>query len=337
MKVTEQRAIELLNEQDVVALPTETVYGLAARYDSEKALKKVFAIKKRPSFDPLIVHISDKNQIGKLTKHVTETENYLMDCFWPGPLTFILPKHEHVSPIITAGLQSVAIRMPQNSFFLKVINHTSPLAAPSANMFGKTSPTSAHHVETEFKNTVAVLDGGDCTVGIESTVVQILETPSTIDVHLLRPGMISDLEISAALQKWSPKKILVHFGANASSPGHVPDHYQPTIPLVVVREQALKHPDFSTFLCASLHINTLPPVSTYLNYNLYEPTHVARIFYSDLHRLSEHNNSCIVLSVNDSFFSESWRALRDRIEKASKISITVLNGQLFMHNKLETF
>lgn len=336
MYIDERRAIELLNSNDIVALPTETVYGLAARFDSEIALKKVFKTKKRPSFDPLIVHVSHKSQLEKITASVSEAEHFLMDAFWPGPLTLVLSKKANVSDIITSGLDTVAVRMPKNQSFLDIIQQTAPLAAPSANLFGYTSPTLAEHVEFEFSGAVPVFDGGPCAVGIESTVLKIEETDDTLHLYILRPGMLSHHDITKELKDYSEKRSRVHFGATPASPGHIDDHYQPRNPLIVAKQSSTWTTGIHAEICKKLN---LPEDTRMLGlaYTNDDPTLVARLLYSDLRRLSSEDKSYIYLTVGNDFFTEEWRGIRDRVQKASKCSVMEENGQFFIHNKLENF
>ncbi|MDX9731834.1 MAG: L-threonylcarbamoyladenylate synthase [Bdellovibrionales bacterium] len=229
-----------------VAMPTETVYGLAARFDLPKAVEAVFRIKERPSFDPLIVHVSTLDEAKNLTSNWSPLAQSLADAFWPGPLTMVLPKHEHVSSMITSGLDTVGIRMPRHPIALELIRLAgAPLAAPSANRFGRTSPTSAHHVASEFPEAIAqgevlILDGGESDVGIESTVcmVQWSENPSTQphQVVILRPGEITEAELrehflntSSTLNSVAVTRAM----NNQASPGHTEHHYMPRKPLIV--------------------------------------------------------------------------------------------------------
>lgn len=337
MFVSQSRAIEILNQNKIVALPTETVYGLAARYDSEEALLQIFKTKKRPSFDPLIVHISRKEQLEVLTRKVQPVESFLMDQLWPGPLTFVLPKHPSVNPIITSGLDFIAVRMPQHPLFTVVIDHTAPLAAPSANLFGHTSPTTAQHVDMEFSGEVPICDGGATTVGIESSVIQISEADTAIQLHIHRPGMITEEVLKTTLLNYTSKEIKITYGATKASPGHIADHYQPRKPLVVVQNNCPITAETHHQICNFLKLSFSSSFET-LNYSDKEPTHVARILYSDLHRLSYSPTAdYILLVVNTDFLNDSWRALRDRIEKASTLSITFKDGTFFTHNKLKNF
>ncbi len=188
-----QTATHLLRKGGLVAFPTETVYGLGADAFNAKAVAKIFEVKKRPSFDPIIVHVASIDQACRLWKHVPKPAQLLMKTFWPGPLTLVLPKKKIIPDIVTAGLDTVAVRMPNHPVALELIRCLGhPIAAPSANLFGRTSPTTAQAVRENLgKKVDLILDGGPCAVGLESTVVKIKGDK----IILLRPGGISVEEI----------------------------------------------------------------------------------------------------------------------------------------------
>ena len=193
------QAGEMLREGKLVAFPTETVYGLGADALNPDAVGKVYAAKGRPSDNPMIVHISEKEDILKLTYTVTEDMQKLMDAFWPGPLTMVCPARDIIPKVTTGGLSTVAIRMPSNEVARKLIAFSEcPIAAPSANLSGKPSPTMARHCMDDLDGRIdCIIDGDDCKVGIESTVVDM-----TQDIPMvLRPGIITREELSGALGK----------------------------------------------------------------------------------------------------------------------------------------
>lgn len=167
------QAAHLLNKDAIIAIPTETVYGLAGNIYSEKAVRSIFELKNRPLVNPLIVHIGSINQLENLVFEVPELAKKLIDKFWPGSLTLVLPKNESVPDFVTGGKDTVAVRMPNHAQTLKLLNLLPfPLAAPSANPFGSISPTSARHVADYFEDRIAmILDGGICECGIESTII----------------------------------------------------------------------------------------------------------------------------------------------------------------------
>ena len=178
---------EIIKGGGVVAFPTETVYGLGASAWNPDAIAKVFELKGRPSDNPLIVHIANYGMLINLAAEIPQNSRILMQKFWPGPLTLIFEKRPQVLDVITGGLNSVAVRMPDHAFALKLIQLTGPLVAPSANKSGKPSPTKAEHVAADFGKTVPVLDGGACVIGLESTVLDVRTEPFKI----LRPGRIT--------------------------------------------------------------------------------------------------------------------------------------------------
>ncbi len=187
------QAVQALKAGDVIGLPTETVYGLAADAMNISAVRKIFALKGRPVDHPLIVHIADSGQIQKWAIDIPEEAFVLAQHFWPGPLTMILRKHADVPNEVTGGQDTVGLRCPAHPLALTVLRQLNGgVAAPSANRFGRISPTTAQHVHEEFGDAVPiVLDGGECEVGIESTIIDLSSEPP----RLLRPGMISQDEI----------------------------------------------------------------------------------------------------------------------------------------------
>ena len=217
---------EALRRGEMTAFPTETVYGLGANALSEEAVKKIFAAKKRPLYDPLIVHIGDIGQLEPLVGTLPETARKLAQVFWPGPLTLVLPKSAAVPDLVTSGHPTVAVRMPSNPWARELIRRSGvPVAAPSANLFGRTSPTTAAHVEDQLAGSYAVLiDAGACRVGVESTVLSLAgEEPL-----LLRSGGVSREEIEAVI---GPIRVPAEDTTPLpESPGMLPSHYAPLTP-----------------------------------------------------------------------------------------------------------
>ena len=223
-------AINLLTNNEIVAIPTETVYGLAADARSDIAISKIFQAKGRPADNPLIVHIGDVTQIDDLVIDVSEDARLLMAHFWPGPLTIILKNSGIVSKLVTAGLTTIALRIPDHEVALELLRTSNiPLAAPSANVSGKPSPTSAKHVKYDMKERIAgVIDGGICHIGLESTVIDM-----TLDVPvILRPGRISKKAIES---------VIGHVDLSDSSsvkpkaPGMKYAHYSPDAEVYIVK------------------------------------------------------------------------------------------------------
>ena len=219
-------AAALLRAGEVVAFPTETVYGLGADALNEHAVAQVFAIKNRPHFDPLIVHVPDKDAVASYATDIDERAVALMAHFWPGPLTLVLRKRSNIPDLVTAGLDTVAIRVPAHPVALALLRAAQvPVAAPSANPFGYVSPTTAQHVQELLGNAVPlILDGGPCTVGVESTVCALTEAQAVI----LRPGGISIEAIEAVI---GPVAFASPTQADARSPGTLLSHYAPHVTL----------------------------------------------------------------------------------------------------------
>ena len=223
-------AAQLLKAGEVVAFPTETVYGLGANALSDTAVSKIFAAKGRPADNPLIVHISDVEQLEILIDGIPKTADLLINEFWPGPLTLILKrKPDTVSSLVTAGLDTVAVRMPDHPVALSLINAAGvPVAAPSANKSGKPSPTLAGHVLADLDGKIAgVVDGGPTGVGVESTVI---DCTTEIPV-ILRPGGLPKEEIERVIELVDQDPALQHSDLTPKSPGMKYRHYAPSAPL----------------------------------------------------------------------------------------------------------
>ena len=223
-----EEAAKIIRMGGIVAFPTETVYGLGANAFDTKAVARVFDVKGRPRFDPLIVHIGAWEQLEQVAMEMPQKAVKLIEVFWPGPLTVIVKKRPAISDLVTAGLDGVGIRMPRNEIARKLITCAdTPIAAPSANTFGCISPTCAQHVRSDLGNAVdLIVDGGTCEVGIESTILSFME-----DIPiLLRPGGIplEDIEAVIGHVEIAGKSVLSH-----SSPGRLPKHYAPRTPMVL--------------------------------------------------------------------------------------------------------
>lgn len=229
-----QEAVRLLQAGEVVALPTETVYGLGADALNPAAVAKVFEAKERPSFDPLIVHIADKKQldtVAEVPPQIAREVQRLIERFWPGPLTLVLPKKDVVPDIVTAGLPNVAVRVSANPIFKKIAAALGkPIAAPSANRFGSISPTSASAVAAELDGRIPlIVDGGACMHGLESTIIKIEPATPKPLITILRPGPITveDLKVYGRVQRVA--KTVVDEATDA--PGQLASHYAPRTPL----------------------------------------------------------------------------------------------------------
>ncbi len=227
-------AVELLERGEIVALPTETVYGLAANALNPVVVAKIFEAKERPRFDPLIVHLPDRDWLDRMTEVPDEDRQLvekLIDRFWPGPFTIVLSRKSIVPEIVTAGLDTVAIRISVHAVFSDIIHEFGkPLAAPSANRFGRISPTTAQHVLNELDGRIPmIVDAGPTPHGIESTIVAVRHGK----INILRRGPITEEELSifGKIEIRAPSKIL--------APGQSPTHYAPTTPLRLIDDADL--------------------------------------------------------------------------------------------------
>lgn len=239
------RAGEILKNGGVVGIPTETVYGLAANALDENAVSKIFRAKGRPSDNPLIVHIADFDDIYKLASDVPKEAVLLANKFWPGPLTIILKSLDIVPKSVSAGLGTVAIRMPSHEVARQIIRSAGvPLAAPSANLSGTPSPTTAQHVMDDLNGRIdAVVDGGVCSVGLESTVITLCTSPP----RLLRPGKITPNELSCVIGEIEiDNSVLDKLDNNVSpsSPGMKYKHYSPKANVIIIRGELKNFIDF---------------------------------------------------------------------------------------------
>lgn len=241
-----KKAVELIKNEEVVGMPTETVYGLAGNAFSPVAVEKIFKAKGRPSDNPLIVHISEFSEIYELVSEVPESAEKLANEFWPGPLTIILPKSKKVPYCTTGNLETVAVRCPLHPVARKLIKLGGvPLAAPSANLSGKPSPTKAEHVYEDLNGRIPlVIDGGDSREGVESTVI----TLATDTPRLLRPGNVTLKELKSVLGEVDVDKAVLkplENGEKVSSPGMKYKHYSPNAQVVLIRGD---YGNFCTFV-----------------------------------------------------------------------------------------
>jgi L-threonylcarbamoyladenylate synthase len=280
------RAAELLRAGKLVAIPTETVYGLGANALDEAAVRRIFEAKGRPLSSPLIVHVSDVAMARGLASDWPREAEALAARFWPGPLTIIVPKNSQVPDAVTAGLPSVGLRMPSHPLALAVIRAAGiPIAAPSANRFTELSPTTAQHVREGLGDGVDfILDGGPCTVGIESTVISLAGPKPRI----LRPGMVSRTQIEKVIGP-------VEIGSGAESPGQHPKHYSPRTRVVIDARPF-------TGRGAELHLPS-------------DPAAAAETLYRRLHDLDQEGYDWIAIDMPPD--TPEWAGIRDRITRAA--------------------
>lgn len=238
-------AAELLKSGEIAALPTETVYGLAADATNEKAVEKIFSAKGRPQDNPLIVHIADLSQLFEITKEVPDTALKLAEKFWPGPLTMIFKKNDKIPDVTSGGLDTVAVRMPSHPTIREIINKGHLfIAAPSANLSGKPSCTNAKDVFEDFNGKIPlIIDGGDCNIGLESTVLSLVTDLPT----LFRPGFVTVEQIESVIGKIKISDAVLNpikKGERVQSPGMKYRHYSPNARVVLVKGEHCKYCQF---------------------------------------------------------------------------------------------
>lgn len=287
------KAIDTLKRGGVIGLPTETVYGLAADARDVAAVRRVFTIKGRPLGHPLIVHVADTDEARRWSSEWPESARALADRFWPGPLTLIVPRADHVLDEVTGGRTAVALRVPVHPVARRILSEfRGGVVAPSANLFGRVSPTTAVHVSDDLGDSVDyVLDGGPCTIGLESTIVDCTVDPPQV----LRPGVITEEEIAATVGPTAP------VGGPSRAPGMLTSHYAPeciVIPVESSTEAEAMRSDDTEVLDASI-----------------DPLDFATSLYAELRRCDREGRRrvVIVLPADEGV----GRAVRDRIGKAA--------------------
>ncbi|KYG85817.1 translation factor (SUA5) [Roseivirga seohaensis] len=235
-------AKSILEQGDLVAIPTETVYGLAGNAFNIDAVAKIFKTKNRPTFDPLIVHVNSLERLSEFTEKLPEKAVQLTNAFWPGPLTILLKKKAIISDLVTAGLDTVAVRMPRHELTRELLKGLDfPLAAPSANPFGYISPTSAQHVQQQLGDKIDyILDGGECGVGVESTIVSFEDKLPKV----LRLGGISIEEIEQVIGK---VEVNSHSSSQPQAPGMLKSHYAPKKKILAIDDLDIEANDLSAF------------------------------------------------------------------------------------------
>ena len=302
-------AAELLRKGELVAIPTETVYGLAANAFDPEAVLKIFQVKQRPAFDPLIVHIGKKEDLDRIASSFPPSAEALIGKFWPGPLTLVLPKHPEIPDIVTSGLDTVGVRMPAHPIALELLQHLDfPLAAPSANPFGYISPTTARHVSDQLGERIPyILDGGAATIGVESTILG-LEDGKWMCYRVGGIPLEAIEEVIGKVERRSDP-------ASPVAPGMLTSHYAPRKPLLIgdVRKLIAEHPGKPIGVIAfrdrfpSTCCHTLSPAG--------DLSQAARKLFSALREL---DNSDVELIVAEIFPAKGLgNAINDRLLRAS--------------------
>lgn len=305
-----QQAAGIIKRGGLVAFPTETVYGLGADGLNPIAVAKIFEAKKRPAFNPLILHISNKSWLKKFSAIQNGKIERLIEKFWPGPLTLVLPKTEIVPDIVTSGNPTVAVRMPNHPVALQLIEACgTPIAAPSANRFGYLSPTEASHVAKYLGDKVEmILDGGKSSVGVESTIIQFHED----EFYLLRPGGLSKEEIEKEIGKI---KIGIIDQDKPTAPGQLLFHYSPQTPLKFFHKKYLDEDKKIGILCFKENKIVFPFTQVKILSPAGNLREAAANLFSLLHDLEKENLDLILVEPVEE--KGLGRAIMDRLRKAT--------------------
>jgi L-threonylcarbamoyladenylate synthase len=318
-----ERAAKLLRAGEVVALPTETVYGLAANALDEKAVTKIFQIKGRPANNPIIVHVANVEMAKSCVKKFPVVAEKLAKAFWPGPLTLVLPRAEKIPATVTAGGETVGVRWPSHPFIQAVIRECHfPLAAPSANLSNRVSPTNAEHVRKQLGEKVPlIVDGGQSQVGIESTVLDLTKSPPEI----LRPGMIHAQSLIAVCGEIQRSKFRIQNSEFPfRSPGLFSKHYSPKAKLLVLnwRDEADLAFQLSTLnpqpsTCFVIAHTKIPSVESFAGVSVipHDAEAFARAIYAELHRCDEAGAEMIVVEAPPNL--PEWSGIADRLQRAA--------------------
>ena len=309
------KAVALLNQDQIIGIPTETVYGLAGNIYSPKAIESIFSMKQRPFFNPLIVHIKSADVLSEIARDIPEKAALLAKAFWPGPLTLVLKKQIDVPDLVTGGKDTVAVRVPNHPVILALLNElTYPLAAPSANPFGSISPTTATHVADYFEDVLSmVLDGGACQRGIESTIIGF-ENGEPI---LYRLGSLAVEDIEAVV---GPVKMITHDDIAPAAPGMLSKHYAPlttTFLTADVKKKLITIPDQKIGVIVFQNEVNDPKI---VQQEILSPTgnfaEAASQLYAALHRLDNSNLDCIIAERFPDF--GLGKTINDRLKRATQ-------------------
>jgi L-threonylcarbamoyladenylate synthase len=316
-----RRASDLLRKGEVVALPTETVYGLAANALDEGAVEKIFQIKGRPAHNPVIVHVASLEMAKRCAAAFPALAEGLARAFWPGPLTLVLPRADAIPEIVTAGGQTVGIRWPSHPLIQAVIRECDfPLAAPSANLSNRISPTNAAHVRKQLDGKIAaIVDGGQASVGIESSVLDLTVSPPAI----LRPGMIHRESLAAAGFPVAHAGAIDEFG-ELKSPGQLKKHYAPRAKLLILRwnddadlklkMRSLKLKMENCHVVAHARIPSPEPFARVCVIP-HDAEAFARAIYAELHHCDDAGAEAIVIEALPD--APEWTAISDRLFRAA--------------------
>jgi len=310
-----ETAVQTLRDGDLVAFPTETVYGLGANAQNPAAVQKIFAAKGRPTSHPVIVHLDSPRFLHRWVREVPEVASKLAERFWPGPLTIVMPRALNVHDLVTGGQDTVAVRVPSHPMAQQLLTaFGGGIAAPSANRYGRLSPTRPEHVRDELGDAVKViLDGGECQIGLESTIVAIEDA----NVRLLRPGAVTAGQLRAVVGD-------VLIGANVESPrvpGSTPAHYAPSTPMTIIpageidaHAAALSEGGRRVAVLAQRLPLRAHKYVTWINAGR-RPEQYGHDLYANLRTLDK--AGCAQILVQDVPEGERWDAIRDRLVRAA--------------------
>jgi L-threonylcarbamoyladenylate synthase len=306
-------ALAYLKRGDIVAIPTETVYGLAGDAGNEQAISKIYALKNRPLHHPLIMHVAEGWDLSQWVFAIPGYAHILIEHFWPGPLTLVMScKTSEVNPLVTGGQDTVALRCPSHPIAQELLQKLGfPLVAPSANPFGKISPTTAEHVQHSFQQTeLLILDGGRCQVGIESTIISATNPQG---YEILRHGLINGKEIAAIL----PLMQLEEANSVIRVPGKLDSHYQPEKPLYCFRDAAAIK-QFCQQTAAPVYVisfTAIPQLKSSLFYQLpSSPQQAAFELYYRLRQADRSEATFIAIELPPN--QERWQGVQERLLKA---------------------
>lgn len=319
-----RQAAELLRAGEVVALPTETVYGLAANALNPAAVAKIYELKGRPAHNPIIVHVDGLDMARACVRGWPNAAERLAGAFWPGPLTIVLPRAMAIPDLVTAGGNTVGVRWPQHPFMREVIRACGfPLAAPSANLSNQLSPTNVEHVRKQLGRRLRlIVDGGHSNVGIESTVVDLTATPPRV----LRPGMIHAESLAAALghKAWGTGNGECADSDTLKSPGMLAKHYSPKARLLVLSWQneaelkaRLAELGVSPACASVLAHSHIPLGGGFGSVSVipHDAEAYARALYAELHHCDEQGAACIVVEAPPE--TPEWQGIADRLRRAA--------------------
>jgi L-threonylcarbamoyladenylate synthase len=309
-----EHAVAILRAGELLAFPTETVYGLGADAANPDAVRKIFALKGRPSSHPVIVHLADQSQLQHWARDVSPTAQKLANAFWPGPFTLVLKRAAHVSDVVTGGQDTIAIRVPNHPIAQQLLHaFGGGIVAPSANRFGHVSPTLASHVRDEFGDALLILDGDDCEIGLESTIVSCVdEVP-----RLLRPGGITLSQLRAVV----PEVTDVVSVDAPRAPGMLERHYSPSTPVHMVSADQLQrvvmehltiHNKVAVLALRPAEISS--EALTWINAGS-DAASYAHGLYANLRTLDKADANLIVVEQVPG--DEHWTAVRDRLQRAA--------------------